>query len=181
MNYLLHGQESSRLRYRTLEAEDFNTWLAFFKDPRSNQYWASAPAEPEIQCKRWFDKVFYRYQHGKGGMNVLIDKQSGDFVGQCGLLIQTVDAIEEMEVGYSILPKFWNKGYATEAAGKCIRHAFVNNFRESLISIIHENNIESETVALKNGMTLDKRTVYSNNPVKLYRIVKGVVSKNSFL
>jgi len=58
---------------------------------------------------------------------VLIDKQSGDFIGQCGLLIQTVDEIEELEVGYSILPRFWNKGYATGLREKCIEYAFDNN------------------------------------------------------
>jgi ribosomal-protein-alanine N-acetyltransferase len=103
-------------------------------------------------------------------MNVLVDKGSGAFIGQCGLLIQDIDGCEEVEVGYSIMPAYWRMGYATEAAQKCIAHAFENNLADSLISIIHENNTESEKVALKNKMTLDRKTIYGNNPVKIYRI-----------
>ena len=101
----------------------------------------------------------------------MIEKGTGQFVGQCGLLVQTVDGVRELEVGYSIMPAFWNQGFATEAAGACIAHAFRHKLSDSVISIIHEDNVESERVALKNGLVLDKRTVYKDNPVKIYRVV----------
>jgi RimJ/RimL family protein N-acetyltransferase len=78
----------------------------------------------------------------------------------CGLLIQTVDGIEEVEIGYSVMPAFRNKGYATEAAIKCKEYAFENNLRDSLISIIAVKNLESQKVALKNNMQLEKTTMY---------------------
>ena len=107
-------------------------------------------------------------------MNVLIDKKSGKFVGQCGLLIQVVDGIE-LEVGYSIMPEFRNQGFASEASQKCIQYAFEKGLQESVISIIHVDNVESEKVALKNKMVLDRRTIYNNNPVNIYRIKKTAV------
>jgi [ribosomal protein S5]-alanine N-acetyltransferase len=170
MQYLLRGQESQRLLFRELEEKDFSTWLEFFKDPSSTRHWHNGITDPAENCRIWFDKIFYRYANDKGGMNALIDKATNAFVGQCGLLIQTVDDIEELEIGYSIMPAFRNKGYATEAAVKCREYAFENNFRDSLVSIIAVDNIESQKVALKNKMHLEKTTVYADNPVHIYRV-----------
>lgn len=72
--------------------------------------------------------------------------------------------------GYSLLPEFWNKGFATEAAMKCRDFAFENNLTDSLISIISTTNTPSIAVALKNGMIHDKTTVYKGNHVHIYRI-----------
>jgi len=148
-------------------------WLEFMRHPESDKYWSGPPDLPEVKCRAWFNKVFERYAENTGGMNVLIEKGTGRFVGQCGLLVQTVDDVQELEVGYSIMPGCWNRGFATEAAAACIAHAFRYGLSESVISIIHEDNVESERVALKNGLVLDKRTLYKDNPVKIYRIVQG--------
>jgi RimJ/RimL family protein N-acetyltransferase len=155
-----------------LQFDDFDTWLTFYHDPQSTRYWEGEPVDPVVNYQQWFDKTFYRYQQNKGGMNVLIDKQTGAFIGQCGLLVQVVDGIEELEIGYSILPPFRNQGYAAEAASACRQYAFANRLADSLISIIHEQNIPSQTVALKTGLIADKRTIYANNPVIIYRISK---------
>lgn len=172
MNYLLSGQESQRLLFRKLTDSDFDIWLEFFKNPMSNRSWKFDNPDPVYQCKLWFEKNFIRYNSNKGGMNVLINKQTGEFIGQCGLLIQMVDGVEELEVAYSIMPAHWNNGYATEAAAMCIRYAFANTTFDSVISIIAENNIDSQNVALKNNMVFEKRSVYSNNPVRIYRLSK---------
>ena len=89
-------------------------------------------SESEL-CKIWFDKAFHRYENDSGGMNVLIDKETNRIIGQCGLLIQTIENIDRLEIGYSIPPEFWNQGFATESATKCKNYAFENDFADSLI------------------------------------------------
>jgi len=100
--YLLTGQESERLRFRKLERNDFDTWLTFHEEPRSFEFWGGMPKDPIEACEHWFEKAFHRYENELGGMNVLINKNTDAFIGQCGLLVQIVDGIQELEVGYSI-------------------------------------------------------------------------------
>jgi ribosomal-protein-alanine N-acetyltransferase len=97
------------------------------------------------------------YVNDLGGMNALIDKKTNRFVGQCGILVQTIENIERLEIGYEILPEFWNKGFASEAATKCRNYAFKNIFSNSLFSIVYIDNIGAEKVALKNGMTFENK------------------------
>jgi len=170
-NLLLTGAETERLTFRKLLSSDFNTWLAFHEEPRSFQFWEGMPKDPKEACEHWFEKAFHRYDNNLGGMNVLIHKNTNEFIGQCGLLVQTVDGIQELEIGYSILPKHWKKGYATEAAKKCKAHVIKNGLAQSLISIIHVDNIPSKKVAINNGMELDKTTIYNDNPTHIFRII----------
>jgi ribosomal-protein-alanine N-acetyltransferase len=173
MKYLLTGQETDRLRFRLLTRDDYDTWIELFKDNSVVVFLGMADlSSSQEQCDKWFTLCEDRYKNDLGGMNVLIDKSTDKLVGQCGLLVQDVDGTNELEIGYSILPKYWNKGYATEAAKKCRDFAFTNSFTDSLISIIHVDNIKSEKVALKNGMTKTKQTVFKGMPVNIYRIYK---------
>ncbi len=175
-NYLLKGQQSERLHYRKVEESDFDTWLAFCAEPESLRYIFSLQDQlraPMEKCKLWFERVFERYEKGSGGMNALIEISAQAFVGQCGLLVQTVDGIEELEIGYAIMPDQRKRGYALEAARTCRDFAFKNNFSTSLISIINHGNEDSIKVAVNNGMSLEKNTIYKEVDVHIYRIEKG--------
>jgi ribosomal-protein-alanine N-acetyltransferase len=146
MNLLLEREESKRLIFRKVSKTDFNAWLPFHQEPLSSLYFAGEVLEPEVACQNWFTKVFNRYAENLGGLNALINKDNGRLIGMCGLLIQTVDELQELEIGYSILPEYWKKGYATEAAKKCKAYAFEHKLAESVISIIHIDNIGSQKV-----------------------------------
>lgn len=172
MNYLLAGQFTDRLLFEKIDTIHFHDWLKFFQDPQTSIHWVGYNDTPDIACEKWYQKQFWRYQNGKGGMNALIEKESGKLVGHAGLLVQTVDDVEELEIGYSLLPAFWKRGYAFEAALKCKRYAFQNDFSESLISIISLSNLPSQAVAIKNGMRVEKKTMYHDNEVFVYRISK---------
>ena len=172
MKYLLTGCDSKRLFFRKIHISDFNDWLVFHNDPKTSAHWSSDLKSPEIECKAWYKWQFHRYENDLGGMNALIEKNTGRLVGHCGLLVQKVDDIEELEIGYSILPEFWNKGYATEAAIKCRDYAFENNLTDSLISIISLSNKASAKVAKRMGMTIDKLTEYNSNKVNIFKVIK---------
>lgn len=78
-------------------------------------------------------------------------------VGQCGLLVQNIENVERLEIGYSILPEFWKQGFAIESASKCKNYAFENNITDSLISMMHIENSASEKVAIRNGMRFERK------------------------
>ncbi len=174
--YSLEGKESERLFFRRITEHDFDTWVAFCEYPDSLKYIFSQEQlkveDPVERCKMWFKRVFDRYENGLGGMNALIDKQTGTMVGQCGLLVQTIDDKQELEIGYSLMPAHRGKGFALEAAKKCKEIAFENNYSNSLISVIVPQNIASIKVALNNGMILDKTTTSHGELVNVFRINK---------
>ncbi len=173
MKYLLEGQETERLIFRNVSEVYFSVWLRFFEDPDTSIHWIEKKETPTISCEKWYQKQFWRYESNKGGMNALIEKSTDRLVGHCGLLVQSVDNIIELEIGYSLLPEFWNKGYAFESASYCKNFAFKNLFSDSLISIISTTNLPSQKVALKNGMIVEKETIYHENKVFIYRIFKS--------
>lgn len=174
MKYTLENSETERLQFRLLTENDFDDWLPFFEATEAMRFLALDPLKSKEElCQLWFDKVMARYANDLGGMNVLIDKKTGAFVGQCGLLVQTVEDKEILEIGYSVLPEFWGKGYATEAARHCKEMAFGRNYTDAVHSIIHVDNHAAEAVALKNGMTLFKAIpTYLSGEFNLYRVEK---------
>jgi RimJ/RimL family protein N-acetyltransferase len=49
---------------------------------------------------------------------------------------------------------FWHNGYAIEAAIACKEYAFEKLNANEVFSIIRDNNIASQNVAKRNGMTV---------------------------
>ena len=174
MKYLLTGEESQRLEFRLLKKSDFEMWLPFFDDKAVAIFLGIDTTKSQGEmCEFWFEKVFNRYENYLGGMNVLIEKSTRNFIGQCGLLVQEVDGESRLEVGYSMLPKYWGKGFASEAAIKCKEFAFENNFVNSIISMIHPENIASKKVAIRNGMTLSKEGSFHGMPTQIFEVLKN--------
>ncbi|MFT4753702.1 MAG: ribosomal-protein-alanine N-acetyltransferase [Salibacteraceae bacterium] len=171
---MLPNIETERLRFRLLSPDDFQAWLPLFAAKNVARFLGmdESLSQKEL-CQMWFDKVLNRYENDLGGLNVLVLKTTGELVGQCGLLIQDLEGQQRMEIGYSVLPKYWGRGYASEAAQKCKDKAFKGGFAEVLMSMVHVENIASEIVAKKNGMiwekTVDQDTL---NPMNIFSVKK---------
>jgi len=171
MKYILEGQETERLKFRLLNERDFDEWVELFTDNDvSKVLGMDKIGTPKEQCEKWFEWTFDRYKNNLGGQNILINKSTNKIIGQSGLLVREIDGIKEIEVAYSILPSFRQKGFATEASQKCRDYAFENNFSKRLISIINTKNPNSAKVALNNGMQNDRTIDFHGNQVNIYQI-----------
>ena len=165
--------ETARLRTRFLTIDDVEAWKVFFSDKDAIEFFPSfGITNAEEQPKGWIQRQLDRYASKRYGLQALIDKKTGAFIGQCGLLMQEVDGEKELEVGYHVFRQYWGSGYAPEAARMFIDYGFRNNQAESIVSIIHVNNIRSQRVADKNGLKRGKKTTWSDIDVYIYRVHK---------
>ena len=166
--------ESKRLKTRFLNLEDIETWKKFFEDEEAVEFLPAFGLKTSIQrSEHWINRQLNRYSDNLFGLQLLLNKNTNEVVGQCGLLIQTVDGETKVEVGYHIFKKYWGQGYAPEAAKLFIDHAFENNLSNDIISIIHIDNFKSQKVALKNGLVKTKQTAWNDLEVFIYSIEKN--------
>jgi len=177
--YLPEGLISTRFSFEKITENDKKHWLEFCSDANAIEFFEAAFGnDPIVFYDKWFQRTLERYDSNTGGLLWLIEKETRNYLGQAGFLIQNIDGVNMLEAGYSLIPRFWGKGYATEAHHCLIRHAFENNLSDNVISVIDIENVNSEKVAKRNGMKIFKRTNFDikelnvSFPVNIYRITK---------
>jgi RimJ/RimL family protein N-acetyltransferase len=163
--------ETERLRTSFLTFKDIPNWATFFQDKEATELFPDFGTTDELKIsEQWIQRQLNRYQNNQFGLQALFRKETDEFIGLCGLVSQIVDEIEEIEVGYHILKKFWGNGFAPETAKCFINYAFENQLTQSVISIIDIRNVKSQRVAEKNNLFIDKQTKWNNLDVYIYRI-----------
>ncbi len=163
--------ETDRLKFRKLNLNDIPVWDEFIADDASKVFLKIDQTDSEAS-KKWILNQHRRYNNNLGGLLAIIDKKTNRFLGQAGLLVQEINGINEIEVGYHLLPSARKKGFATEAALALIKYAFENNLSDNIISLIHVDNYNSQKVAARNRLKQLSRTNYHNFPVFIYSISK---------
>jgi RimJ/RimL family protein N-acetyltransferase len=126
--------ETPRLILRQMSLADLDFVAVMLADPEVMRCYPKCYSRNEAET--WVERQVNRYaRHGRG-LWLVLDKASGQPVGQVGLLIQNVQGVEEKEVGYLVHRPFWRRGFATEAASACRDHAFVVLGGQQVISLI---------------------------------------------
>src|SRR5262245_43566157 len=110
------------------------------------------------EAREWIERQRRRYVMDGHGLWLVSLKETGEPVGQVGLIRQHVDEVAEDEVGYLIARPHWRKGLATEAALGTRDHAFGALGKGRVISLIRPANLPSQGAARKLGMTVEKTT-----------------------
>lgn len=173
--------ETKRLILRHLLPGDLNSLLALYSDSDVSRYIPDAPRSYEETKEEleWFTNGHPK--HPELGLWATIHKESGEFIGRCGLLPWTIDGHNEVEVAYLISKAYWGQGLGTEAAQAILEYGFNSLHLPRLISLIDEDNLASIKVAEKIGMTFEKEGKDEVGPYLLYSINKTSIPKTNQL
>lgn len=142
--------ETERLVLRKMTQADSPALCRILQDEKTMYAYEGAFSDEEVQ--QWLDRQLARYARYGFGMWLVVLKETGETIGQCGVTMQPWDGREVLEVGYLFERAHWHHGYATEAARGCMRYAFETLHADEICSIIRDTNTASQNVALRNGL-----------------------------
>lgn len=142
--------ETDRLILREYAAEDFDALFEIVSDIETMQHYPS-PFD-EDKTRSWIQWNLDNYKKYGFGLWAVVLKETGEFIGDCGITIQDIDGELLPEIGYHIHKKYWRKGFAKEAARAVRDWVFLNTQYDTIYSYMKYTNIGSYSTALANGM-----------------------------
>jgi RimJ/RimL family protein N-acetyltransferase len=81
-------------------------------------------------------------------------KDGGLPIGICGLIKR--DGLEDVDIGFAFLPKFWAKGYAYEAAAAVIAYGKTALGLNRIVAITSPDNYASARLLEKLGLRFER-------------------------
>ena len=148
--------ETDRLILRHQVISDLDDLWALYCDPEITRYIPDAPRTREEAQEELEWHMHGHPRFPQLGLWATVHKETGRFIGRCGLLPWTLEGQQEVEVAYTIARDYWGQGLATEAAEAILHYGLQRLHLRRLISVIDPENIASQRVAEKIGMTFDR-------------------------
>jgi [ribosomal protein S5]-alanine N-acetyltransferase len=162
--------ETSRLITRPFTIADLDRMAELFANKDFTRF--SLGLKTREQTRAFLETMIGRDCAGLPSQFAVIERESNTPIGYCGFLHQEVDDEELIEIGYRLDPQFWNRGLATEAARAVRDHAFGDLELARVVSLIHPDNHSPRSVAEKNGMTVEKQTIFKSFPTLVFAITR---------
>ncbi|MDE5936390.1 MAG: GNAT family N-acetyltransferase [Ruminococcus sp.] len=161
--------ETRRLILREYTSEDFDALYEMMSDSETMRHYPS-PFDEE-HTREWIEWNLKNYKEYGFGLWAVVLKETGKFIGDCGITMQNIDGEMFPEIGYHINKKYWRQGFGSEAAGAVRDWAFENTEYDCLYSYMKYTNIGSCSVAVKNGMKKIKEYPDAKNEISYVYVI----------
>ena len=172
--------ETERLILRHLTLSDLDDLYILYQDPEIRKYFPEGILSYEDTKEELEWHMNGHPEHPELGLWATIHKETGKFIGRCGLLPWEIDGKLEVEVAYLLDKNFWNQGLATEAAKGVLEYAFTSLNLTRIICLMDPDNTASRKVAERLGMKLERKVegiAGDNFPTLIYAINKQVTAQ----
>jgi RimJ/RimL family protein N-acetyltransferase len=145
--------ETERLVLRPFREADLDDFTAVMTSP---QVRASLHLPDDFSREQaWLQMVTWLGQWELRGTGhwAVEEKSSGVCIGRAGLHNPERHDWPGIEIGWTLHPAQWGKGYATEAGRGAVEYAFAHFDVDALYSVILHENTASQAVARRLGFT----------------------------
>lgn len=149
--------ETKRLIFRAWQDGDEKHLNNFLQDAEVMAAYEHAFSDEEVTD--WLAWNLKSYAENGFGLWALELKETGEIIGECGLILQEIDGTYFPEISYHLAKEFWHQGYAMEAALAVRDWALQETNYKELIITTRDTNIASMNVAIRCGFIIKKRLI----------------------
>lgn len=163
--------ETERLLIRPFKMEDIEPSYKMNLDAEVSRYTGDGGvvSKKEIE-RRIIENVLGDYQkHGFGRLAVEL-KGENKFIGFTGL--KYLEDMNEVDLGYRFMKKYWGKGIATESAQACVNLGFNTLGLKRIIAMVLPENKGSIRVLEKLNFEYEGEIIEDNQLAKIYALIK---------
>ena len=141
--------ETERLFLREMTNEDFDSLYKILTDSNSMKHYPYVFDENRV--REWIRRNMERYRIFGFGLWAVCRKDTGEMIGDCGLIMQMIGSQIKPEIGYHIRSDQQRKGYAREAAIAVRDWTFRNTPFNVIYSYMKYTNEPSAKTAVSYG------------------------------
>jgi len=154
---------TDRLRLRDWRDDpaEVDALHAVLSDPETMKLWPFL--FDRDGCAEWITHARATYNaHGYGRWALEL-RETGQVIGDCGLNPNVIGDWSYIDIGWILHADHHGKGYATEAAGAIVDHAFGTLGLTELVAHMAEEHEASRRVAERLGMVFFRSQPYEKN------------------
>jgi RimJ/RimL family protein N-acetyltransferase len=161
--------QTQRLRIRWMDTGDSGFVLELVNEPSWIRYIGDRGVKTLAEATRYIeDGAIRMYRQAGFGLYLVELKSTGEAIGICGLIKR--EALQDVDIGFAFLPRFWRKGYALEAAAAVLSHARDVVGLPRVVAILSQDNHRSLRLLGKLGFRFESmvRLQPDDEPLELH-------------
>jgi RimJ/RimL family protein N-acetyltransferase len=154
--------ETDRLLLRWLSTEDAEFILELLNDPSWVQFIGDSGVRTLEDARNYILKgPVEMYARLGFGLYLTELKEEGVSIGICGLIKR--DSLEDVDIGFAFLPRFWAKGYAYESASAVMAYGKQALGLKRIVAITSPDNQSSAKLLEKLGLQFERMVRLSHD------------------
>lgn len=157
--------QSQRLIFGKITHDDIDILQELYGNEEVMKYVTGTVRRRDETALRVQKNTLHYEEHGFGLYTVYC-KKTGTFLGRCGIEPVMRDGRVDGELTWMFHPKYWGKGYGTEAALCLVDFAFRKLKLEFLVAMTDKNNHHSIKIIEKLQMHL----IHETNGKRVYQL-----------
>ncbi|MEM8541405.1 MAG: GNAT family N-acetyltransferase [Pseudomonadota bacterium] len=171
---------TERLLLRRWKPRDYAPFAEMCADPEVMRFIGSGAIMTGDQVAADIEKYEASWEADGYGQFAVELKRTGTFIGFAGLGVFALlpEYASFTEIGWRFTRKCWGNGYATEAAKAVMAFAQKNRGLDNIVGVCQTQNVASERVMQKIGMSLERDSIAPNNgrSIRIYTLKKPEIS-----
>ncbi len=161
--------ETPRLVIRPLVLDDAYALHELFSDRSAMRFLTVEVPQTLAESRAWVQSKIDLHERDDGmSLWAVIDRVTGSVLGDAGLQWEEIGGEREVDLGCRIIPRYWGRGYATEAGEACLRVAFEQLALPRVTAMTAVGNVPAQRVLEKIGMRRERELYAHGFRMALY-------------